>query len=326
MDLVLTCTNVTDCIPLTNLRVNNSTGTSSDHFLVNFEVPVSLSTKQSASDVKEFRELSKMDIDSFKYDILSSPLHPEHSFKSLDEAVHLYNTTLTQLLDKYAPVVSRRFKSNTTDWWNTKCQAARTERRKAQRASEKFKDPESDTLYKEACIDAAIIIDRERNRYYHSKLDSLIGNPRETYKIVNHLLDKEYGKNVLPNGETDEAVANNLKQFFDTKVKNIYSDIANENANITNTCTTSSNSSGKLSSESILSSFSVISKSELIEIIESMPDKSCSLDIIPMWLFKMCLPELISVVSYIVNESLSTGTFPSLLKSAEPLLILVICL
>ena len=47
-----------------------------------------------------------------------------------------------------------------------------------------------------------------------------------------------------------------------------------------------------------------------------MPDKSSPIDIIPMWLFKKCLPELIHVVHYIVNESLRTGCFPSALKSA----------
>ena len=36
--------------------------------------------------------------------------------------------------------------------------------------------------------------------------------------MINNLLDKEYGKNVIPNGENDESVANNLKDFFDSKV------------------------------------------------------------------------------------------------------------
>ena len=47
-----------------------------------------------------------------------------------------------------------------------------------------------------------------------------------------------------------------------------------------------------------------------------MPNKSSALDVVPIWLFKNCLPELINIVHYIVNTSLCTGFFPSSLKAA----------
>ena len=36
-----------------------------------------------------------------------------------------------------------------------------------------------------------------------------------------------------------------------------------------------------------------------------------------MWLFKHCIPELIDIVHFIINESLKSGSFPSLLKTAS---------
>ena len=42
-----------------------------------------------------------------------------------------------------------------------------------------------------------------------------------------------------------------------------------------------------------LNQFKEISMTELAEIIRNLPNKSSDLDIIPMWLFKNCLPELI---------------------------------
>ncbi|KAL5252011.1 hypothetical protein ACHWQZ_G014978 [Mnemiopsis leidyi] len=56
---------------------------------------------------------------------------------------------------------------------------------------------------------------------------------------------------------------------------------------------------------------------KLESIIKALPNKSSLLDPIPMWLFKHCLPELLPVVHYIVNESLRTGKFPSALKEAS---------
>ena len=59
-----------------------------------------------------------------------------------------------------------------------------------------------------------------------------------------------------------------------------------------------------------------MSETDVIDVIKNMPDKFCSLDPIPTWLLKECLPELSPLLSYIVNNSLSAGVFPSDLKNA----------
>ena len=47
-----------------------------------------------------------------------------------------------------------------------------------------------------------------------------------------------------------------------------------------------------------------------------MSSKFCELDPIPTWLLKNCLPELSNILLYIVNSSLSGGTFPASMKHA----------
>ena len=74
----------------------------------------------------------------------------------------------------------------------------------------------------EKCVDAEITINRARDSYYDKQLSSCKGDSKGTYKVINKLLDKEYGSNKLPNGE-DIEVADKLKTFFDKKVKTIYS-------------------------------------------------------------------------------------------------------
>ena len=236
------------------------------------------------------------------------------SFTSLDDAVELYHDVLECLLNKHAPSISSKFRVNTTPWWNQSCNEAQTEKRRAKRSFDKNGDNESRSIYKEKCIDAAIIIDRARNTYYDNKLSSLAGDPRGTYKVVNRLLDKQYGANKVPNGESDEAVANNLKTFFDSKVRTIYADITKESLGLMDTQL--HNTSLPQNTNATMDGFSSISVTELFEVIRKMPNKSSSLDVLPMWLFKHCLPELIGIVHFIVNESLATGCFPKLLKSA----------
>ena len=66
-----------------------------------------------------------------------------------------------------------------------------------------------------------------------------------------------------------------------------------------------------------MSIFKEVTIDEVMELAQNLPDKSCPLVVIPIWLFKKCLPELILyVIHYIVNESLNTGVFPSLFKTA----------
>ena len=47
-------------------------------------------------------------------------------------------------------------------------------------------------------------------RIYYMKND-----PKETYKLINKLLDREYGSNKLPNDKDDETIAKNFSSFFD---------------------------------------------------------------------------------------------------------------
>ena len=317
LDLVLTRENVADAIPIRNISVNPDTGTSSDHYFVSFNAPYQTSNTQSArKEEKEIRYLNKIDVEKFRADLESSLLSSK-TYQSLDEAVSLYTDVLQCTLDLHAPVVRKKFKVTKSPWWNRACQEACTERRRAERAMKKAKKrqenvSETKKSYKDTCVQAASVIENARNDFYRSKLNNLTGDPRGTYKVINSLLDKEYGADKIPNGESDEKVANSLKDFFDNKVKQIYSNISqdspqNSDIDILN---------GHQVPDSDMSAFRPITKPELLEVIKEMPNKACALDPIPMWLFRNCLPELIDIVHYIINESLRTGTFPTSLKTA----------
>ena len=312
LDLILTRTNITDEMRVSNLVVEPNTGCTSDHYLLHFEVPFApLIHNVKTRESKHLREFKKINIDVFKADIMASALNSSLSSLDLELAVELYEATLIDLLDKHAPVVLRTFKVKKTLWWNQLCQGARTVRRRAERAYRKHGLPCAQS-YKESCVDAAIIINRERNRFYQTKLGSLAGNARETFKVVNHLLDKEYGGEKLPNGESDLAVAESLKNFFHNKVEDIYESIVQSQSPMPS----NSNTQQSINNNARMTEFVSISNADLSEVIKAMPNKSCSLDIIPTWLLKMCLPELISVISFIVNQSLSSGSFPTSFKSA----------
>ena len=309
LDLVFTAESTADCVILQDLQIDPDTGTASDHFLITFSIPVFLNHVDGTSyETITSREYDKIDIDSFKSDV--SERVGMMQFQSVHEATDCFFNLLSEVIDDHAPIKSCKIKQNKNPWWNQKCRDARTERRKTERFYKKHKsDPVAAEAYKKARIDAAIIINKQRNDYYRSKLQRVAGNARETYKVINHLLDKENCQSKLPSGQNDKEVADNLKQFFNSKVRDIYSKIEEENHQ---TSLASFQREGAME----MQSFHVIDDLELMKIIDSMPNKQCKLDPIPMFLFKKCAAEMLPIISYIVNQSLQCGCFPHQLKTA----------
>ena len=325
LDLVLTLKSVSDALHVSDMVVDPSTGTASDHYLIKFEVPVAFKNSSARSyEEKEVREYKNICVDKFREDLFTSAIN-QVEFECLDHAVSLYTDTVSSILDKHAPLITKRFTVQKSDFWDEKCQAAKRNRQRAKRRLKKAKQTLHDNPladidieeiradHHEKSVDAAITINRARDNFYRKQLESYKGDAKGTYKVINKLLDREYGSNKVPNGE-DQDVANRLKDFFHSKVKNIYSGITAENDSLQ-----FMNQPPQLNpaAKSSFCEFSEVSMSDLESIIRSMPNKSSSLDAIPLWLFKECLPEMLPITHYIVNQSLMKGVFPEDLKLAS---------
>ena len=85
--------------------------------------------------VKEarFRQLKKIDIPTFKNDISSSELCV-NSFTDIDELSRCYNTTLSSILDKHAPMMTKRMVVRpVVPWFTDDLEKLKAERRKCER-------------------------------------------------------------------------------------------------------------------------------------------------------------------------------------------------
>ena len=317
LDLIFTITSCSDNLSVKNLIVDPDTGTTSDHYLAYFDLPLQLNSLQKChSETKDVREFKKMNLADFREDLFCSPLNLIE-FKSVEEAVDVYQNVVQSILDKHAPLTSKTFKVDQSPWWDSSCQQAKRDMKKAQRKFYKNKDDEeAREVFNEKCIDKAIVINKARHLYYSQKLSSSVGNAKATQKVVSHLLDKEFGSNKLPHRENDSTLAEDFKSFFDGKVKNIYSSILEETNKSCNSPVQDVPQQSPYCSPKSFITFRPVTVDELLDIAKDLSNKSCDLDVIPMWLFKECLPELINSIHYIVNESLLTGVFPTQLKTA----------
>ena len=317
LDLILTQKSITDLVEVNNIRIQEDSP--SDHHMLYFEVPANIKQLPSKTGTtvttKNIRSLSKINIEDFKEDI-SKYLPEPSTLNNLDDIVIAYDTVLTDLLDKHAPCKPQTFREGKQPWWSPACQEARRARRAAERVYRKDRYNKSSTVkeshqvYKECQIQSAMIINKERNRYYTNSLSATIKDPKATYKVINKLLDKQYGSDKLPNGESDVKVANNLQSYFQDKIHKIYQDIT---ANIKD----APESAPKIPRvDHRFTCFKFMLQDEVALVIKEMGTKSCESDPIPTWLFKNCMDELLPYVTLIVNLSLQTGSFPDNMKSA----------
>ena len=197
---------------------------------------------------------------------------------------------------------------------DSKCQDARRKRRKAERDHRRKGNQESRTAYSSAHKHAEAVINVTKNEYYKSRLEQSRDNKKDTYRIVNHLMDRHLSKSIQPNHKSEDVITEELKDFFHEKVDSIYSNFVPESDQDDDIPSLKGNPirfSGRT-----LNSFKTIDSKDLREIIRDLNKKECEGDPIPVKLLMECLDELEPIILFIVNTSLTTGTFPSILKNA----------
>ena len=138
---------------------------------------------------------------------------------------------------------------------------------------------------------------KAKSEHYHNKL-SEADNHKDVYSIAHSLL---FGPKV-------QILPTQFADYFIQKIVTIRKGLCQ----IINT----DNQYDETDVIYILGSLNPATNEEISKMIRSSASKSFDLDPTPTWLLKLCLSELLPVITYIVNLSLSTSTVPYELKLA----------
>ena len=105
---------------------------------------------------------------------------------------------------------------------------------------------------------------------------------------------------------SDAIVASTLHEFFDHKV-----DAIRDATSCADPPTFTS-----VPSDCDLSSFGTVTADDVITAIRRLPDKQCTTDILPTWLFKLCAAELSPFLSLLYSRSFVDGAVPLSYRAA----------
>ena len=205
LDLVITATNST-LFPI----ISYSPVSPSDHFPIfsklNLQPPLPTPLTQIS-----FRCIDAINISSFVRDIYSSPLiHNPPS--SLSDLVDCYNSTLTNLLNKHAPLKTKLVHSRPSKPWFTSQLHDLKSTCRLQRIWARTR-----SAFDLQCLHSALnkyhaSIIKAKRTFHASAISSNLSNPRKLWTTVNKLLHHA-SSDTLPISQHPDSLSNSFANF-----------------------------------------------------------------------------------------------------------------
>ena len=280
----------------------------SDHRAVHCEL--NLQKPIYAKKTVQYRKLRSIDFDRFSEEVRASVLF-NHPSSDLQTLVSRYNSVLSALLDKHAPLKSKCVTIRPSSAWFTP--EVFEEKRKRRGLERRWLKSglEIDRInYVYQCRVVTNLIDKLKSSYYTPIIQENATDQKTLFTCVNKLLQKKTEQR-YPTTQSNDILANRFADFFHEKISVIH-----QNLNVRLQSADVIPCSDEVFSTE-LHEFSMVSEEDVREFALKSLRKSCSLDPLPALVIKECFDMLIPVITQIVNLSLTLGTMPESLKLAE---------
>ena len=292
-------------MPVSNITVEDPL--LSDHHSICFNLDVS-KPKLPRKEIT-FRKIKAINSDQFKEDLTEAINSYDVSGGSVSEAVDKYNSTVQAILDKHAPLQTNVVTVRSQPiWYCEEIHKARKEKRKAERKWRTTGLTIHKDIYKEKRNKVTHLISQSKKEHYRSKIGDAAGDQKVLFRCVNELLYRSKSS-ALPSATSNEALANDMSDFFVNKVQQIRQSL--ESLQTTGKCLPDD-----ARSPILLSVIEPTTEAEVRKLIMSSPSSSCPLDPLPTPLLKQSLDVLLPSITAIINRSLSEAEVPDSFKMA----------
>ena len=275
----------------------------SDHFAV--LGLISISRPAIVKRLVTSRNLRAVKKDDLKLDLVSlSSTFPNSDAPDL---VSFYNDGLRQILDKHAPLRTRRVRHRpSAPWLSAEVRSARRRRRRAERAWRKTKQTVHMEIYVNARKETTQHILAAKKQYFANKIESTSFSAKQLFNVSNQLLGKSKSS-TMPTNIPLYKLPEQFAQFFSYKIDSLREKL-DSRPSVPPTFT--------VYKGPIFGNFVPVSDNEILDLLKRMPTKCCSLDPIPTDLVKECAENLVPHITCIINNSLATGIVPDKFKQA----------
>ena len=237
---------------------------------------------------------------------------------SLDDAVGQWSDTLSQIIDKHAPLREKRVSERFCPWITPELKKICRTRDKLKIAAVKANSELLMSAYKHMRCKANNLNQSLKKQYFTNKLRSCEGNIKETWKTMNQVINKRSKTtNIKALKEGDETITDNksiadtMNSFFCNVGKSLAEKIAPKPNPLLN-----GEFGGPPSCEPFM--FSPINEETLIRVCGGIKTSNGSgVDCISSFFLKVGISVLAPSLVQLFNLSLSLGRFPDSWKIAR---------
>ena len=160
-----------------------------------------------------YRKFKQIDMDNFRRDIASSVLC-NSQWTSLEELAQCYDTTLSQILDKQAPVNTKILTVRPrVPWFSLELKKLKISRRKLEKKMLKSRSQQDKDAYREVCNNYSMSLKNAKQRYYSDLIEECGGDTRKLFQVVRSLSNK-LEENQLPPHDDPCKLADDFGEFF----------------------------------------------------------------------------------------------------------------
>lgn len=299
LDLVITSTD----FPPQSVK---SSDPISDHFTIIAEFEISIVSQSDRQKIK-YRNIKSIDIEAFKQDVQRSKLILDPSQNASDLATQ-YNDTLSSLLDKHAPEITRQTAPKPKNhWMNPDIVAAKFYRRRLERVWRRNPTQLNRSRFTRQAHLCNRLMSKAKSSYYTEIISSNSGDQRSVWKSLNNILHR-HRPTTLPDCKSLGQLASSFGSYFLDKISVIRAAFPSNAQQIQDLPP----------NRDILpmESLAPATQDEVRRLILTSPTKSSVLDPIPTTLLKSCIDVLIAPITSLINMSLAEGSVPPVFKSA----------
>ena len=298
----------------------------SDHFGAFTSLPLS-----TPEENPKYVTVHKQDADSiskFKHAIASADIMSKINLNPLTDPNYTYDIMEHEILkakEKYLPskkVKFNKYKHKKKNWITTGILQSIHHRDKLYR---KFKScKHSDAVYETNKLiyndynkSLNRLIKLAKTDYYRNEFDKHSNNIKKTWQTINQILNRDRNNTNFPS----YIIMQNKKVYNKEEIANSFNDyFATIGENLANKIAPSNTSYQDFLKKRILTSFSfqLVEHAEITKVIKDFkPKTSSGSDGISMKILKSIAEPLIPPITMLVNQSLTTGTFPDKFKIAK---------